>query len=79
MDSYSQRVEEWKEKVTTLPVVLFNEYHSFKQAEKRKSASNHGKMSNYRQTLHAALKELRKLAQNRDGLKALTSEIAEES
>ena len=81
MDFYCQRVEEAEKKVvrdravTTPPVVLFNEYHSFKQAEKRKGASKKGKISNYRQKPHFALKELRKLAQNRDGRKALTSEI----
>ena len=67
---------------TTLPVVLFNEFHSFKQAEKAKkrgdTVSVEGKVSSYRQKPHVALKELRKLAQDRESWRALASEIIKE-
>ena len=54
---------------TTLPVVLFNEFHSFKQAEKakKKGVSVEWKVSSYRQKPHVALKELDKIARNREG------------
>ena len=57
---------------TTLPVVLFNEFHSFKQAEKAKKrgVSVEGNVSSYRQKPHVTLKELRKLAQDRESWRA---------
>ena len=79
MDYYCEEGEEGKKvkgrAITTLPVVLFNEYHSFKQAEKIKS----GKKSNYRQKSYVALKELRKIASNKDNWRKLTNEILKET
>ena len=96
MDFYCQGLEEGEGKVvrgraiTTLPVVLFNEYHAFKQAEKALITSTNGtggeggvgqktrvagKESKYRQKPHVALKELRKLAQKRDEWRVLVRKI----
>jgi hypothetical protein len=51
---------------TTLPVLLFNEYHSFKQ---------HRKPSKYRQKADVAVRELRKLASNRKGWATLVKDV----
>ena len=76
--------------ITTLPVVLFNEYHAFRQTEKALITSTNGtggeggvgqktrvagKESKYRQKPHVALKELRKLAQKRDEWRVLVRKI----
>ena len=51
---------------TTLPVLLFNEYHSFKQ---------HRKPSKYRQKADVAVRELRKLASNKKGWATLVKDV----
>ena len=53
---------------TTLPVLLMNEYHTFKQ---------HRKSSSYRQKPHVAIRELRKLASDRQGWTKLVRSVCE--
>lgn len=61
MDYYvmkpSSKVKNGRAKIT-LPVTLFNEYHNFKQSQKKKK-------STYRQENTTALRELRKVANDR--------------
>lgn len=52
----------------TLPVLLFNEYHKFKQ---------HKKPSSYRQKPAVALRELRKLASDRKGWVLLANSVCD--
>ena len=53
---------------TTLPVLLFNEYHAFKQNKKQ---------SSYRQKPHLTIRELRKIANDRLGWKVLVKNVCE--
>ena len=67
-DSYSESNIDKGRPVTTLPNVLFNEYefHLYKQTLKK---------STYRQRSSTALRELRKIANNRKDLANLVNDV----
>ena len=71
MDFYCNTALSNKQKglaTTTLPVLLFNEYHEYKQSKKR---------SSYRQKPDVALRELRKLASDRQSWVMLAKSVCE--
>ncbi len=59
--------------VATLPVLLFNEYHHYECFKKSESTTK--KPSTYKQKEATALRELRKLADDRDEWAGLTKEL----
>ena len=66
---YYCSAEECKQKGrahTTLPVLLFKEFHAYKQSQKK---------SSYRQKNDVALRDLRKLANDRKGWKKVVKQV----
>jgi hypothetical protein len=77
MDYYCNTKEATKSKgrpVVTLPVLLFSEYHHY-QSHKKMEESESKKTSSYKQKDKPALRELRKLAIDRDGWASLTMKV----
>ena len=65
-DSYSESNIDKGRPITTLPTVLFNEFHLYKQTLKK---------STYRQKSSTALRELRKIACNRKDWAKLVNDV----